>query len=163
MKEMKAPEKVAQKMTRGGAVAENLVTGEVDRISHREVEADFSAPEEEISFGSTLGQAAHAHARHQEHKAAKENADVVREGSGARNRPSSRLQFSEEERADPTLQKYIRRSERAADKLDDAKAAIPTKTLRVKERVFDEATGKGKTSRCQSAPSGVCHSGSSRR
>ena len=51
---MKAPEKVAQKMTRGGAVAENLVTGEVDRISHREAEADFSAPEEEISFGSPL-------------------------------------------------------------------------------------------------------------
>ena len=48
MKEMKAPEKVAQKMTRDGAMAENLVTGEVDRISHRESEADFSAPEEEI-------------------------------------------------------------------------------------------------------------------
>lgn len=148
MKEMKAPEKVAQKMTHDGAVVENLVTGGVDRISHREAEADFSAPEEEISFVSPLEQTAHAHARHREKKTAKENADVVREGSGARNRPSSRLQFSEEERADPTLQKYIRRSERAADKLDDAKAAIPTKTLRVKERVFDEATGKGKTSIC---------------
>ena len=146
MKEMKAPEKIAQKMTRDGAVAENLGTGEVDRISHRETEADFSAPEEEISFGSTLGQAAHAHARHQEHKAAKENADSVREGSEARKRPSSRLQFSEEELADSALQKYIRRSDRAADKLDDAKAAIPTKTIRVKERVFDEATGKGHTS-----------------
>ena len=111
MKQMKAPEKVAQKMTRDGAVAENLVTGEVDRISHRETEADFSDPEEEISFCSPLEQVAHAHARHQEHKAAKENADSVREGSGARNRPSSRLHFSEEERADPTLQKYIRRSD----------------------------------------------------
>ena len=37
MKEMKAPEKIAQKMTRGGAVAENLVTGEVNRNTHREV------------------------------------------------------------------------------------------------------------------------------
>lgn len=146
MKEMKAPEKVAQKMTHDGAVVENLVTGEVDRISHRESEADFSAPEKEISFGSPLEQAAHAHARHQEHKVAKENADSVREGSGARNRPSSRLQFSEEELADPALQKYIRRSDRAADKLDDAKEKIPTKTIKVKERVFDEATGKGKTS-----------------
>lgn len=63
MKEMKAPEKVAQKMTRDGAVVENLVTGEVDRISHREAEADFSAPEEEISFGSPLEQAAHAQAK----------------------------------------------------------------------------------------------------
>lgn len=146
MKEMKAPEKIAQKMTRDGAVAENMVIGEVNRISHREAEADFSAPEEEISFGSPLEQAAHTHARHQEHKAAKKNADFVREGSGARKRPSSRLHFSEEERADPALQKYIRRSDRAADKLDDAKAAIPTKTVRAKERVFDEATGKGRIS-----------------
>ena len=129
MKEMKAPEKVAQKMTRDGAVSENLVTGEVDRISHREAEADFSAPEEEISFGSPLEQAAHAHARHRAHKAAKEAADSVRVGSGARMRPSSRLQFTEEECADPALQKYIRRSDRAADKLDGAKEKIPTKTI----------------------------------
>ena len=33
MKEMKASEKVAQKMTHDGAVTENLVTGEVERIS----------------------------------------------------------------------------------------------------------------------------------
>ena len=92
MKEMKAPEKVAQKMTRDGAVAENMVTGEVDRISHRDAEADFSAPEEEISFGSPLEQAARAHARHREKKAAKENANAVREGSEARLHPSSRVQ-----------------------------------------------------------------------
>ena len=109
-----------------------MVTGEVDRISRRESEADFSAAEEEISFGSPLEQAAHAHVRHREHKAAKESADVVREGSGARLHPSSRLQFSEEERADPALQKYIRRSDRAADKLDGAKEKIPTKTIKVK-------------------------------
>ena len=54
MKEMKAPEKVAQKMTRDGAVAENLVTGEVDRISHREAEADFSSLEEEGAFEEPL-------------------------------------------------------------------------------------------------------------
>lgn len=146
MKEMKAPEKVAQKMTRDGAVAENLVTGEVDRISHRETEANFSAPEEEISFGSPLEQVAHAHAQHRARKAEKKAANAVCEGSEARQRPPSRLQFTEEERADPALQKYIRRSDRAADKLDAAKAAIPTKTVRVKERVFDDTTGKGKTS-----------------
>ena len=33
MKEMKAPEKVAQKMTHDGVVTENLATGEVDRKS----------------------------------------------------------------------------------------------------------------------------------
>lgn len=38
MKELKAPDKVAQKMTRDGAVAENLATGEITSISDREPE-----------------------------------------------------------------------------------------------------------------------------
>ena len=147
MKEMKAPEKVAQKMAHDGAVAENLVTGEVERISGREEEAQFNPQEETVSFTETATeQAAHAYTRHRERKAAKEDAESVREGSEARQRPSSRLQFTDEERADPALQKYIERSDRAADKLDAAKAKIPTKTVKVKERVFDETTGKGKTS-----------------
>ena len=33
MKELKAPDKVVQKMTRDGAVAENLATGETESIS----------------------------------------------------------------------------------------------------------------------------------
>ena len=43
------------------------------------------------------------------------------------------------------MQKYIRRSDRAADKLDAAKEAIPTKKVLKTERVFDETAGKGKT------------------
>ena len=147
MKEMKAPEKVAQKMTHDGAVAENLATGEVERISGREEETHFNPQEETVSFTETaVKEAAHAHTRHRERKTAKQNAEAVWEGSEARQRPSSRLQFTDEERADPALRKYIERSDRAADKLDAAKAKIPTKTVKVKERVFDEATGKGKTS-----------------
>ena len=34
-KELKAPDKVTQKMTRDGAVAENLTTGETTSISER--------------------------------------------------------------------------------------------------------------------------------
>ena len=146
MKEMKAPEKVAQKMTHDGAVAENLATGEVVRISGREEEAHFNPQQETVSFTEAAAQTAHAYTRHRERKAAKENAETVREGSETRQRPSSRLQFTDEERADPALQKYIERSDRAADNLDAAKAKIPTKTVKVKERVFDETTGKGKTS-----------------
>ena len=147
MKEMKAPEKVAQKMTRDGAVVENLATGEVERISGREEETHFNPQEETVSLTETaVKEAAHAHTWHRERKAAKADAETVREGSEARQQPSSRLQFSDEERADPALKKYIARSNRAADKLDAAKAKIPTKTVKVKERVFDEATGKGKTS-----------------
>jgi len=147
MKEMKAPERKAQKMTHDGAVAENLATGEVERISSREEETHFNPQEETVSFTETaVKEAAHAHTRHRERKAARKDAAAVQEGSEARQRPSSRLQFTDEERADPALRKYIERSDRAADKLDAAKAKIPTKTVKVKERVFDEATGKGKTS-----------------
>ena len=58
---------------------------------------------------------------------------------------SSRLQFTEEELSTPELEKYIRKSDKAADRLDAAKAAIPKEKKLVKERTFDEATGKAKT------------------
>ena len=56
----------------------------------------------------------------------------------------SRLQFTEEERADPTLEKPIAKSEKAADKLEKAQAKIPKKTVKTKERTFDADTGKTK-------------------
>ena len=58
---------------------------------------------------------------------------------------SSRLQFTEEELNTPELETYIRKSDKAADRLDAAKAAIPKEKKLVKERTFDEATGKAKT------------------
>lgn len=58
---------------------------------------------------------------------------------------SSRLQFTEEELSTPELETYIRKSDKAADRLDAAKAAIPKEKKLVKERTFDEATGKAKT------------------
>ena len=58
---------------------------------------------------------------------------------------TSRLQFTEEERATPELEKYIKKSDKAADKLDEARAKIPKEKKLVKERTFDEAAGKGKT------------------
>ena len=58
---------------------------------------------------------------------------------------TSRLQFTEEERATPELEKYIKKSDKAADRLDKARANIPKEKKLVKERTFDEATGKGKT------------------
>lgn len=146
MKELKAPEKVTQKMTHDGAVTENLATGEVTNISSREAEADFSASEEPTAAAEAAAERiTHAHDRRQAKKAAKAQADTVQEGADIRKRPSSRLQFTDEERADPDLQKYIRRSDRAADRLDAAKEAIPTRKVLKSERVFDEAAGKGKT------------------
>ena len=58
---------------------------------------------------------------------------------------TSRLQFTEEERATPELEKYIKKSDKAADRLDEARGKIPKEKKLVGERTFDEATGKGKT------------------
>ncbi len=55
---------------------------------------------------------------------------------------SPRLQFTEEERASPEHQKVITKADKAADKLEKAEARIPKKTVKVKERVLDEKTGK---------------------
>ena len=146
MKELKAPGKVTQKMTHDGAVTENLATGEVTNISSREAETDFSASEESTAtVEATAECAAHIHDRHKAKRAARMEAQTVHDGSAARSRPSSRLQFTGEELAAPDLQEAIRRSDRAADKLDAAKAAIPTKKVLKTERVFDEAAGRGKT------------------
>ena len=146
MKELKASEKVTQKMTHDGAVAENLATGEVTNISSREAEVDLSAEQKPVTTAEAAAEhIAHAHDRRKAKKAAKVQADTVRDGSAVRQHPSSRLQFTDEERADPDLQKYIRRSDKAADKLDAAKEAIPTKKVLKTERVFDEAADKGKT------------------
>lgn len=146
MKELKAPDKVTQKMTHDGAVAENLATGEVTNISGREAETDFSADREPLQTAEAVAErAAHAHDRHRAKQAARADAETVRAGSEARSRPSSRLQFTDEERTAPDLRKAIRRSDRAADQLDAAKEAIPTRRALKTERVFDEAAGKGKT------------------
>ena len=78
--------------------------------------------------------------RHTSKKAAK------RAYAGAQSKTqASRLQFTAEERATPELEKYIRKSDKKADKLDAARANIPKTRKIVKERVFDEAKGKAKT------------------
>ena len=144
MKELKAPDKVMQKMTRDGAVAENLATGEVTNISERDPETDLSGGKEPVATAeAAAGRITQVGARRAAKKRAK--AEVIREGSAARQRPPSRLQFTDEERADPALQKYIRRSDKAADRLDATKEAIPTRKVLKTERVFDEAAGRGKT------------------
>lgn len=142
MKEMKAPDKVTQKMTHDGAVTENLATGEITNISGREAEVDLSASEEPTATVEAVAERVAAeHGRHKARKAVKADTQTIREGSNVKQSPSSRLQFTDEERAAPDLQKAIRRSERAADQLDAAKAAIPTKKVLKTERVFEETSG----------------------
>ncbi len=55
---------------------------------------------------------------------------------------SPRLLFTEEEKGTPELQKVIKKANKQMDKLDKAEAKIPKKTVKKKERVVDEKTGK---------------------
>ena len=57
-------------------------------------------------------------------------------------KPEPRLQFTDEERSDPVLQHSVKKAEKAAKKADTAQAKIPKKTIPVKERTVDPATGR---------------------
>ena len=158
-------------MTRDGLTEQNQTTGESERISKRIQEADFQkTPEQQAAQdaaqlqgaasppsplphapGTAPKQDTAAAERVMEHidaahtrKASKKAARKAQEEAAAQTK-SSRLQFTEEELSAPELERYIEKSNRAADRLDAAKAAIPKQKKLVKERTFDEATGKAKT------------------
>ncbi len=129
MQEWKASEKETQKVSRDGAISVNLVTGETTHISDREAETDLSASCDTASLsGEVVQRLDDRHNRKAKKKSQKKRDDVFREGEAAASRPSSRLQFSEEERSAPELQKSIRKSNKAADQLDSARDTIPSKT-----------------------------------
>ena len=158
-------------MTRDGAIEVNETQQTAQRISQREQDADFQKTPEQQAAQDAAAQldptatdaaplprlpvtpakedAATAE-RVMEHiggaqtrKASKKAVRKAQRESAAGAR-SSRLQFTDEERSTPELGKYIEKSDRAADRLDAARAAIPKEKKLVRERSFDEATGKGK-------------------
>ena len=169
-KAYKPRDKITQKMTRDGLVEVNEAQQTAERVSKREQDADFQkTPEQQaaqdaaqlnpLSSGTSPSHAPglapkqdtaaaeriteHIDAAHTRKKS-KKAVRKAQEEATARTK-SSRLQFTDEERATPELEKYIQKSDRAADRLDAAKAAIPKKKQLVKEHTFDEATGRGKT------------------
>mgnify|MGYP000632876053 FL=1 len=139
MKQLKPRDKITQKMTRDGAVEINETQQTAERISSREADSDFSQPDT-ATAERVMEHLDAAHTRRASKKAVKkaQEATVLRTST-------SRLQFTDEERATPELETYIKKSEKAADKLDAAKAALPKQKKLVKERTFEEATGKAKT------------------
>ena len=146
MKEWKAAEKEAQKMTRDGAISVNMVTGEASHVSDRAPEQDYSPSGDSTALARTaLHHLDDRRVRKSQKKKRRNRRKAYREGTAANSRPSSRLQFTEEERAAPELQKAIRKSDKAADKLDAARATVPKKRVLGTERVFDEASGAGRT------------------
>ena len=129
MKEWKASEKEAQKMTRDGAISVNMVTGEASHVSDRAPEQDYSPSGDSTALARTaLHHLDDRRVRKSQKKKRRNRRKAYREGTAANSRPSSRLQFTEEERAAPELQKAIRKSDKAADKLDAARAAVPEKS-----------------------------------
>lgn len=170
-KKLKPRDKITQKMSRDGLIEVNETAGTAELVSGREQDADFSKQPEQAAQEAAQqlphpsgGAAARPHApelspkrddaaaeRVLEHidaahtRAASKKAIKRVQREAAAKTKTSRLQFTEEERATPELQKAIRKSERAADRLDEARAAIPKKKVLTKERTFDEAAGKGKT------------------
>ena len=171
MKQYKSRDKITQKMTRDGLIEVNETQQTAERISKREQDADFQkSPEQQAAqdgtqlqgVASPISPLPHAPGaapardtataeRVMEHievaqtrKASKKAVRKAQEEATAQT-TSSRLQFTEEELATPELERYIEKSNKAADQLDAAKAAIPKQKKLVKERTFDEATGKAKT------------------
>ena len=145
MQEFKAKAKRTQKMTRDGVVETNQATGEQTRKSQRETE-DFSGDTAENVTGKALNRAATERQRHKAKKRRRKAKKDAKQAAKAAAQPqASRLQFKEEERTDPELAKYVKKSEKAADKLEAAREKIP-KQKRIKAaREFDEATGRAKT------------------
>ena len=158
-------------MTRDGLIEVNETQQTAERISKREQDADFQkSPEQQTTQDGTQLQGLPSqtsplpHApgavpardtatadRVMEHieaaqtrKSSKKAVRKAQEEATAQT-TSSRLQFTEEELAAPELERYIEKSNKAADRLDAAKAAIPKQKKLVKERTFDEAAGKAKT------------------
>ena len=141
---LKPRDKITQRMTRDGLALDNQTTGESVNISSREAEQEYTA-EPGGAAEKVLERADQLHSRHKAKKAAKDAGEVVTEGGEALHRPTSRLQFTAEERASPELAPYIKKAEKRADKLDAAKDALPKKRVVTKETVYDEAKGKAKS------------------
>lgn len=173
-KKLKPRDKITQKMSRDGLIEVNETAGTAELVSGREQDADFSKQPEQAAQEAAQqlphpsgGAAARPHTpelspkrddaaaeRVLEHidaahtRAASKKAIKRVQREAVAKTKTSRLQFTEEERATPELQKAICKSERAADRLEEARAAIPKKKVLTKERTFDEAAGKGKTRLC---------------
>ena len=157
---LKPRDKITQKMSRDGLIEVNETKETAERISRREQETDFSKQPEQAaqdtaaqltSPGTFPKNDTGKTERVMEHigaaqtRQASKNAVRRAQEEAAANVKTSRLQFTAEELSNPELEAYIRKSQKAADNLDAARAALPKEKVLVKERVFDETTGKGKT------------------
>lgn len=88
MKEWKASEKEAQKMTRDGAISVNMVTGEASHVSDRAPEQDYSSSGDSTAFVRSAAERLDDRRIHKsEKKKAPETAQILPGGYGGQ-RPS---------------------------------------------------------------------------
>lgn len=141
---LKPRDKLTQKMSRDGLIETNETQQTARRVSQRETEEFTRQPPIPKKDTGTAEQVLeHLEAEHDIQTARRDARQFKREV--AAKPKASRLQFTEEERASPELSQYVRKAEKAADKLDRAQAAVPKKKKIVRQRTFDEVSGKAKT------------------
>jgi hypothetical protein len=160
LKELKTPDKIVQQMTRGGVVEVNKATGGAEHIRARE-------PGGGISAGDVIDRVLSERRNIKKKRIRKANRKIFERGQ---HRPETlRLTFSDSERGDPSMAKTIKKSDKAANRYEKARARIPkekvlsiervptkpgdtVKSAKIPEkknppskRVLDEPTGKTKT------------------
>jgi len=141
---LKPRDKLTQKMSRDGLIETNETQQTARRVSQRETEEFTRQPPIPKKDTGTAEQVLeHLEAEHDIQTARRDARQF--KGEAAAKPKASPLQFTEEERASPELDPYIRKAEKAADKLDRAQAAVPKKKKIVRQRTFDEVSGQAKT------------------
>jgi hypothetical protein len=146
MSELKSTDKIVQQMTRDGTVEVNKATGDAANISARATEA---GPAENVQnsgddsthiIGGVVGRVNMERQAAKKRRAKKANAEIY---ESYRPKPEeSRLKFTDAERMDPAMAKSVRKSEKAANRYEKARAKVPKEKSLTIERVSDKPSGK---------------------
>ena len=139
MNELNAPDKIVQGMTTSGAVEINKATGGAERISARELAVYPDTGEAEL-IGGVADRVLTERRAIKKRVVKKANAEIFKRVH--RSPETSRLQFTDAERADPAMSKAIRKSDKTAGRFEAARAKIPKERVPSIERVPDKPGGK---------------------
>jgi len=145
LKEIESAGKIVQQMTRDGAVEVNKATGGEERISVRELDASPATADNsgDTVIDDVLDRVLSERRAIKKKAVKKANTEIFERGQG---KPEpTRLQFTNAERGDPALAKVIKKSDKAADRYEKARAKIPKEKVLSIERVTDKPGGKAET------------------
>ena len=146
MKELQSGGKIVQQMTRDGAIEVNKATAKAESISARDI--DPTPANDSIQAGDAVIATA-ADRILTERRAAKKkmqkkaNSEIFKKSQ--QQPETTKLKFTEAERADPTMTKAIKKSDTAAHRYEKARSKIPKEKVLSLERVSDKPGGKPET------------------